>query len=182
MLQAELKVAQFENDALNDEGFSYDNKFEIQKKLEGFKSFYNDINNAVFNINTISNADMIPFNSESKKHSALNTAVYEQVWGTAAAIDRNTRDSEEAISNYHFNFHIDNKYLKGNVSCIVNAKNKHLLEKYIKLINSQRVSTDQPSITDDTIEKIKKLKSLLDCGAITEEEFNEKKKQLLQNL
>ena len=36
-----------------------------------------------------------------------------------------------------------------------------------------------PAPTTDTAEQIKKYKDLLDCGAITEEEYNEKKKQLL---
>ena len=40
------------------------------------------------------------------------------------------------------------------------------------------VSSTQTS-DDDPIEKVKKLKELLDLGVITEEEFDQKKKQLL---
>lgn len=41
------------------------------------------------------------------------------------------------------------------------------------------ISDEQPHLTANNLEEIKTLKSLLDDGAITQEEYNKKKKQLL---
>lgn len=46
---------------------------------------------------------------------------------------------------------------------------------------SKIVKTDQEKAVDN-IEKISRLKQLLNSGAITENEFNEKKKKLLENI
>lgn len=54
-------------------------------------------------------------------------------------------------------------------------------EKEITNINCQ-AAPQAEEITSDPIEKIKGLKSLLDLGAITQEEFDEKKKQLLNSI
>ena len=45
--------------------------------------------------------------------------------------------------------------------------------------NEQSISTPQSSPSIDPLDEIKKLKGLLDIGAITQEEFDAKKKQLL---
>lgn len=45
--------------------------------------------------------------------------------------------------------------------------------------DSALAAAPAPIPTDDTADQIKKYKELLDCGAITEEEYNEKKRQLL---
>lgn len=45
--------------------------------------------------------------------------------------------------------------------------------------NEQSISTPQSSPAADPLDEIKKLKGLLDIGAITQEEFDAKKKQLL---
>ncbi len=50
--------------------------------------------------------------------------------------------------------------------------------KKVKVTVSTK-SAEQPKQADDSLAKIKQLKELLDMGAITEEEFNTKKKELL---
>ena len=42
------------------------------------------------------------------------------------------------------------------------------------------LESDRQNLTEDTMENIKKLKELFDSGAITEEEFNRKKSELLE--
>lgn len=48
------------------------------------------------------------------------------------------------------------------------------------LLRAQLNETDSEGKTTDRIEKLTRLKDLLDKGIITQEEFDEKKKQLLE--
>lgn len=63
--------------------------------------------------------------------------------------------------------------IKQKISGTVNSAKKgvsNLIERFNKTNNAQ---------IQDPIEEIKKFKELLDIGVITQEEFNEKKKELL---
>ena len=53
------------------------------------------------------------------------------------------------------------------------------IQKRITELSSPTVIVNTPTSTPSAIEQIKGLKELLDIGAITQEEFDAKKKQLL---
>jgi hypothetical protein len=50
------------------------------------------------------------------------------------------------------------------------------------LLNLMENSSPNASSSDNTLEKIGQLKQLLDSGAITQEEFDEKKKKLMDSI
>lgn len=66
---------------------------------------------------------------------------------------------------------------------VVERKNAEIAEK-IKLYLENKISenskTSQEKVSMNNIDKLKKFKELLDSGIITQNEFDEKKKQLLE--
>ena len=58
---------------------------------------------------------------------------------------------------------------------------KHALKKVARYAETNRPKKENDDYTEN-IEKLKRLKELLDIGAITEEEFNEKKKAILEKM
>ena len=74
-----------------------------------------------------------------------------------------------------------NAKTKTNSSIYQNACNEaqEILSVLSIIIKNNDKADNEQSKTSDSIEQVKGLKELLDLGAITEEEFNTKKKELL---
>ena len=68
---------------------------------------------------------------------------------------------------------------------IINAGRKKVFFEAVRLMNQNidKISSTQNTDTDsDASDKIKKLKSMLDDGILTQEEFDSKKKELLSQI
>lgn len=56
------------------------------------------------------------------------------------------------------------------------------VQEAVEYLRQRRRQGDEPDSTEDSLDSLEKLKSLYDDGAITEEEFKEKKAELLDNI
>lgn len=81
-----------------------------------------------------------------------------------------TESSNETLSNI-------NTEVKEKISSEINSAKKNFSILASKVIKKKEI--DQSNNQDDPFEKVKKLKELLDIGAITQDEFDLKKKELL---
>ena len=129
-----------------------------------------------------------------KKYSALNSAIHESIFGTAATIDRNQRamSQQASFSKNPAVLSISFKNMFNGELMFFSPKDKYIeIEKNIKQtvqkIQFKIKQTQEPEkeneVNDDVyFERVIKLKKLLDLGAITQEEFDAKKKEILSKL
>ena len=158
-------------------------------ELHSFNSFFEKVDDRIFDINTLSNAILKPIQhnltQHQKKNSTLGVMLYEQVFGTAAAINKIMKDSngnsEPETRFYELTLFVRNPLFEGEFKSWVLNNKKEMAEKYVQLINSSTESRKNEN-TGDSFEQLMKLKKLFDCGAITEDEFKEKKAILMQRI
>ncbi len=96
---------------------------------------------------------------------------------------------EEALNINPLKFALDKNLKKAvendpNVLLTKYTSNKNFIKEcqdFVDLLNGKIGVKSSPVLqpVSDNLDQIKKLKDLLDCGAITQSEFDEKKKQLL---
>lgn len=177
-----------EGDALEREDFEFDSD------AYALKWFLKDLENKTFDYGTLSNAYLEPVeHAVYKQHtSALGLAIYEDVFGTAATVDKILSENsgpDTELAFYRLTFDMNNNVYHGHVEVYIDKypQSKAAANKFIRFINeycppktnNAPSSAPSSSYSSEIIQQIKDLKELLDCGAITEDEFNEIKKNLL---
>lgn len=164
-------------------------KIYEKTKVSDFKYFLYSIDDLLY-IKEYNESTEYTFNDTPNKPSSLSLAVTESLYGTAAAMNKinNNEQRTSKIEYYGLKFYFsentnlpvlyyvklgDSKYLSPDVNYLFNLKSyERYQERMLK--NSAKESN-----TNSSLDEIKKLKELLDCGAITQEEFDSKKKELL---
>lgn len=131
-----------------------------------------------------------------KKPSNLSLSVTESLFGTAAAMNKLNNESRGNLTSkddfYIKKFIFSESsglpavycvypapiYFRDDAKKLFEQKSyEHYQEKLTKI--NTFISNTNTSNTISNLDEIKKLKELLDCGAITQEEFDAKKKNLL---
>lgn len=174
----------------HDEHYKIKQQINLDKReLYSLNSLFEKVDNRLFNINTLSNAKLTPIQHDyshlKKGSSTLGIMLYEQAFGTAAAINRIVKDANQGptivTSGYHLTLFVCNPLFEGEFKYLILRHKKNIAEKYVQLINSATEVCENEN-KGDSLEQIMKLKQLLDCGAITEDEFKEKKAILMQRI
>ncbi len=165
---------------------------ELYKKTEisDFKNRLYSIDDLLY-INVYTDKDEI-FNTQP---SNISLAIKESIYGTAAAM-KSLMNSKEKSDTFSIKYYIG-KFIfseKTNLPVMYslnlvppyqnkdkNLYNQKTVEHYQEKIDNRSIENGKTVDNDNyNLEKIKKLKELLDCGAITQEEFEKKKKELLE--
>lgn len=165
---------------------------ELYKKTEisDFKKRLYSIDDLLY-INVYTDKDEI-FNTQP---SNISLAIKESIYGTAAAM-KSLMNSKEKSDTFSIKYYIG-KFIfseKTNLPVMYslnfvppyqnkdkNLYNQKTVEHYQEKIDNRAIENGKTVDNDNyNLEKIKKLKELLDCGAITQEEFEKKKKELLE--
>jgi len=167
---------------------------EIYKtaKVEDFKEFLYSLDDLLYIAESF-DCKVQTLYGTAKKPSNLSLSVTESLFGTAAAMNKLNNNSRGDLT-FKDDFYIK-KFIFSESSglpavyCVYPTPNsfsadaKKLFEQKSyehyqeKLTKNNTVTSNTNTIT--SLDEIKKLKELLDCGAITQEEFDAKKKELL---
>lgn len=158
-------------------------------KVSDFKYFLYSIDDLLY-IKEYTDSTEYTFNDTPNKPSSLSLAVTESLYGTAAAMNKINNNNEQRTSKIEYcglKFYFSEKtnlpvlyyvkngrqYFSSDANYLFNLKS---YERYQERILKNSV---KESNTNSSLDEIKKLKELLDCGAITQEEFDSKNKELL---
>ena len=134
--------------------------------------------------------------SSTSQNSKLGLAIHEEIWGTAATVQKvlNSQAPKKATRDTgYLNFYFASpcpsklhtlsdslvgvKYLKGAKKKVWEEKNIDRVKNKAAIASS--TATASPTPKTKSLEELKDLKELLDLGVITQEEFEQKKKQIL---
>lgn len=163
----------------------YSDKIELKRKLKGVLAVTSKLPNET----TVYYKDIasVIYNKPSIASSKIG-------WIELVGINRNSGGVVETkelksgltISNVNTVNSLNNPY------CISFNKNKNEMEDYYLKIretfekyqedNSSHIVQNVIEDKETALDKIKKLKELLDIGAINEQEYNEKKSELMKNI
>lgn len=173
-----------------------ENKLEIDSENELFK--LNDIEIA-FPYSALINFEVVE-NGKSISSGGLGTAVVGGLvsggFGAVVGSNIGKKKTKSFVSSLSIRISLDNKYLYTTYIQFINPTISHNSSKYQKellnaekcisllelIVNKQSLSNTQNATTQESTsaaDEILKYKNLLDIGAITEDEFNSKKSELL---
>lgn len=161
----------------------YDNKIELKRKVSGVIAMNTKLPSetiAYYN-------DLMAINYVKPTLSSSNIG-----WIELVGISRDKNVMETVDVNKAIFSNVDTVNSLKNPYCIAFNKNKSEMEAFYNRMkdifetynaeskHAQGISAVVQS--ESSLDKIKKLKDLLDMGAISEAEFDEKKKELLNNI
>lgn len=183
--QSTLSKNEFEEIITNSNKTDYVLKVYEKAKVSDFKKFLYSLDDLLY----IQKYNDVDEWGSAKTPSKLSLAVTESLYGTAAAMKKLNKQ-EESNKTYYCGgkFVFSEKTNLPILYCVSMGKSLILLSDEEKLFNlksyeryQERMLKDsvKESNTNSSLDEIKKLKELLDCGAITQEEFDSKKKELL---
>lgn len=158
-------------------------------KVSDFKDYLYSLDDLLY-IEKYNETDEFRLSNINKTPSKLSLAVTESFYGTAAAMKKlNNQNDYVSTTNYcGGKFVFSEKTNLPILYHVSTGKSLILLRDEEKLFNLKSYERYQErmlknsakeSNTNSSLDEIKKLKELLDCGAITQEEFDSKKKELL---
>lgn len=162
----------------------YEDRVTLKKKVTGafamntalpaeITAFYGDLSGINFSKATIMKpVGLIELTGISANHGTVKTV---DVQGKIAT---NGVDIANALGNpYVIPFNKDKEAMEGKYNEL-----RTVFEKYKANNSNGNVNVINAAQEESALDKIKKLKELLDIGAITQEEFDAQKSELLKNI
>lgn len=190
-INEQLSLDEYEFEEIFLESKKTDYALEIYKraKVSDFKKFLYSLDDLLY-IQKYNETDEFRLSNINKTPSKLSLAVTESFYGTAAAMKKlnNQNDYVSTTEYCGGKFVFSEKTNLPILYHVSTGKSLILLPDEEKLFNlksyehyQERMlkNSAKESNTNSSLDEIKKLKELLDCGAITQEEFDSKKKELL---
>lgn len=94
-------------------------------------------------------------------------------------IERNGQQDSKVVTSGKWKCHFCNRINESYTGTCVCGRSKSDTENFAKQREEEQMQQSRKATEGDAMDKLKKLKELLDMGALTQEEFDLKKKELL---
>lgn len=183
--QSTLSKNEFEEIITNSNKTDYVLKVYEKAKVSDFKKFLYSLDDLLY----IQKYNDVEEWGSAKTPSKLSLVVTESLYGTAAAMKKLNKQEESNKTYYcggkfvfseKTNLPILYHVSKGKSLILLSDEEKLFnLKSYEHYQERMLKNSAKESNTNSSLDKTKKLKELLDCGAITQEQFDSKKKELL---